>query len=160
MIFSNVARNALSGAAAAFSLSAVALAAASTRGSLCSSASPRTNQRWRKLAVSASKQCGRSDITEVQDIQKFYFFTDRLDRFDLGIMACLSEETASLREAVSEFKGGNIVLFIGPEGDFTPEEIEMARNAHCKLVSLGSLVLRSDTAAVAALSILKNELSR
>jgi 16S rRNA (uracil1498-N3)-methyltransferase len=47
---------------------------------------------------------------------------------------------------------------IGPEGDFTPAELAAAESAGCRALSLGSLVLRADTAAVYALSVLHHEL--
>ena len=117
-------------------------------------------ERWRNIAISAAKQCGRSDVPEVCDIRKFYFAVDGIDQYDLSMLACLSQETTSIRDVISDFKGGKIILFIGPEGDFTSEEIEMAKNANCKLVSLGPLVLKADTAPIAALSMLQYEFSK
>ena len=49
----------------------------------------------------------------------------------------------------------SILVMIGPEGDFTPEEVDLARNAGFVPVSLGSLVLRVDTAAVAVAAYIK-----
>ena len=116
--------------------------------------------RWKRIAVAAAKQCGRRDVTEIEPIQKFYNVIDRTSEFDLTIMACLAENTWSLKKALAEFNAGKILLFIGPEGDFTPEEIKMAEDeSACKFVSLGKRVLKSDTAAIFALSVLNHELS-
>ncbi|MBL7158589.1 MAG: 16S rRNA (uracil(1498)-N(3))-methyltransferase [Candidatus Omnitrophica bacterium] len=116
--------------------------------------------RWQKVATAAAKQCGRQDIPEVAGLKKFYFALDKVPDYDMGLLACLSEETETIREAISRFEGGKIILFIGPEGDFTPDEITMAKNAKCRLITLGRLVLKSDTAAISALSVLNHELSR
>ena len=116
--------------------------------------------RWQRIATSAAKQCGRPDIPEVMNVKKFYFALDKISDYDVGLLACLSEGTEKMRDALSRFKSGKIILFIGPEGDFTPLEITMARNAKCRPITLGRLVLKSDTAAISALSILNYELSR
>ena len=116
--------------------------------------------RWQKIAKEAAKQCGRADVPEVKNIQKFYNATDEINNFDLALMACLSDTTIGLKQAISDFETGNIIVFIGPEGDFTPEEITMARDTSCKFVSLGNRVLKSDTAGLFVLSVLNYELSR
>lgn len=115
--------------------------------------------RWRKLAREAAKQCGRTDIPQIKDIQKFYNIIDKVNNFDLALMACLSEDAAAFKEAVSDFETGNIIVFIGPEGGFTPEEIIMARDTSCKFISLGNRVLKSDTAGLYILSVLNHEFS-
>lgn len=116
--------------------------------------------RWQKIARETAKQCGRTDIPEIKAPAKFYNAVDTVNEFDLALVACLSEDTISLKSAISDFKAGKIIVFIGPEGDFTPEEIEIARNTNCKLVSFGPRVLKSDTAGLFALSILNYEFSR
>ena len=115
--------------------------------------------RWKKIAQESAKQCGRTDVPEIKDIQKFYNIIDSVNNFDLAIVACLSEDNTSLKEAISDFRTGKIIVFIGPEGDFTPDEIEMAKNTNCKFVSLGKRVLKSDTAGLFLLSVLNYEFS-
>jgi 16S rRNA (uracil1498-N3)-methyltransferase len=116
--------------------------------------------RWNKIAVAAAKQCGRRDVPEIKDVRKFYNVIDDIDKFDLALMAHLSEDTTPFKEAITEFTTGKIIIFIGPEGDFTPDEILMAKNTSCKFISLGNRVLKSDTAGVFALSVLNYEFSR
>ena len=116
-------------------------------------------ERWQKIAFEASKQCGRTDVPKINTIQRFYNAIDNISDYDLSFMACLSGNTIPLREAISEFKTGRIIVFIGPEGDFTPEEIQMAKDANCKFVSLGNRVLKSDTAGLYVLSALNYEFS-
>lgn len=117
-------------------------------------------QRWKKIAREAAKQCGRPDVPEIENVQKFYNTVDIVNNFDLAFMPCLSEDVIPLKEAVKGFETGKIIVFIGPEGDFTPEEIKMAKDTSCKLVSLGNRVLKSDTAGLLVLSVLNYEFSR
>ena len=116
--------------------------------------------RWKKIAVQAAKQCGRADVPEINYPQKFYNLIGAISDFDLALMACLSDNTQSLKEAISDFDAGKIIVFIGPEGDFTLDETKMAENISCKFVSLGQRVLKSDTAGLYVLSVLNHEFSR
>ena len=116
--------------------------------------------RWKKIASEAAKQCGRASIPEVGDVEKFYNVIDTIDKYDLSLMACLSYGTIPLKEAISDFETGKIIIFIGPEGDFTPDEIKMAENTSSRLISLGGRVLKSDTAGLYLLSVLNYEFSK
>jgi len=116
--------------------------------------------RWKKISLEASKQCGRRDVPEIKNIQKFYNAIETINNFDLAVIATLSENTVSLREAVSRFERGKVIVFVGPEGDFTPDEIAMVKDTSAKLVSLGPRVLKSDTAGLYLLSVLNYEFSR
>jgi 16S rRNA (uracil1498-N3)-methyltransferase len=70
------------------------------------------------------------------------------------IAHCLPEQKKSLSEAIDRSRPAQIVL-IGPEGDFTPEEIEFALKYHFIPVSLGNTRLRTETAGVVAATVLK-----
>lgn len=112
-------------------------------------------KRWCKIAVEAAKQCGRSDLPEIKETLRFGGLLEDFRRYDGVIMPCLTEKAVALKDAVSKLKDSRkILLMIGPEGDFTPAEIAKAEENGAVLVSLGGLVLRSDTAAVAALAVL------
>jgi len=116
-------------------------------------------RRWRRIAKEAAKQCGRTDIPEVKSAQKFYNVIDNVNDYDLCLVACLAEDRISIKDALSDFRTGKIIVFIGPEGDFTPDEITMAKDINCKFISLGKRVLKSDTAGIFVLSVLNYELS-
>jgi 16S rRNA (uracil1498-N3)-methyltransferase len=65
-------------------------------------------------------------------------------------------EKALLRDAIADLEtAGSIGICIGPEGDFTPDEVAFAAKQGARLVSLGRLVLRAETAAVAVLATLQ-----
>jgi 16S rRNA (uracil1498-N3)-methyltransferase len=81
----------------------------------------------------------------------------RAGEYDLRLFACLADKTIPLRDSLSGFGSGRVIVFIGPEGDFTPEEISLAEKSDCRMVSLGKRVLKSDTAGLFVLSVLGYE---
>jgi len=118
--------------------------------------------RWQKIAQEAAKQSRRNFIPQVGPVldfpQALKEFSERRSR--MGIIAWEMEEKDRLREALRSSVGCGIshlplAIFIGPEGGFTPEEVEKARRVGVFPVSLGSRVLRTETAglvvAIAAL---------
>ena len=112
---------------------------------------------WRKKAIEASKQCGRRSVPDISEIRAYKDLLGSIDQYDLVLMACLAEGTVFLKKALTGFEAGRILVFIGPEGDFTPEEMRMADKDNCKFVSLGRRVLRSDTAGLFVLAALNYE---
>lgn len=111
--------------------------------------------RWHKIVIEAAKQCGRNDLPDISQVQPFDDLLKKFRQYDGVIMPCLSEKTIPLKSALSRIKSPKkLLLLIGPEGDFTPGEIERAEENGALLVSLGEIVLKSDTAAIAALAML------
>jgi 16S rRNA (uracil1498-N3)-methyltransferase len=111
--------------------------------------------RWQKIAIEASKQCGRAELPEIRDIEYFADILGRIDRYDLTIMPCLSEKAARLKSALMNTNTPKkLLVIIGPEGGFSEKEIDGAAQKGVCLITLGNLVLRSDTAAITTLSIL------
>lgn len=112
-------------------------------------------ERWEKIALSAAQQSQRHNLPAVEQIKDIKEVLSEAKEHDLKLIPTLTGERKSLKEvfAGSEFK--NILIFIGPEGDFSPEEVELAKRAGCIPVSLGDLVLRVETAAVAVASFIK-----
>lgn len=115
-------------------------------------------ERWRKIALIAAKQCGRSTIPEVSGITGFEGSLKALNDPEIKIMPCLYDDTKALKEVLRGRKFGSAAVFIGPEGDFTKREVEEAKAIGAIPVSLGNEVLRSETAAICALSVLNYEL--
>ena len=86
--------------------------------------------------------------------------------YDLLLIASLQKESKHFKEILSEYLGANdqiepssVLMLIGPEGDFTPSEINLSMNFGFAPMTLGPIVLRSETAALFSLSILSYELS-
>lgn len=116
-------------------------------------------QRWRKIVLEASKQCGRSDVPIVEDLDALASVLKRKVA-DISLIAALDDSAVRLKDALSGMAAGSIAIAIGPEGDFTPAEVEAARASEYSLVSLGKRVLKSDTAGLYVLSVLNYELTR
>ena len=121
--------------------------------------------RWQKIAREAAKQCGRTTIPQVQGLSPWPTVLSALSDFDLKLLfslvslVSLGKQTQRLKDVLRAYnKAKKIILLIGPEGDFTPEEVRGALNAGCIAVSLGKNILKSDTAAISALAMINYEL--
>jgi 16S rRNA (uracil1498-N3)-methyltransferase len=120
--------------------------------------------RWRDIALDACKQCGNNWLPEIQPSQKARDFLTSLPKYDLRLIASLQPDSKPLKSILSNApsirhsSSPSVLLLIGPEGDFTPAELGLAKSAGCLPLSLGPLVLRAETAAIYALSILHHEL--
>ncbi len=112
-------------------------------------------ERWRKKALSASQQSQRHKIPVIEPFKDIKEVLANSAGFDLKLIPTLLGERKSLKEALSGRKPDNVLVFIGPEGDFTGEEVNLAIKAGFIPVSLGELVLRVDTAAIAVASFLR-----
>jgi len=116
--------------------------------------------RWRKIAIEASRQCGRGNVPEVSEILSFDEMLDIPDRRALRIILWEAEPKLGIREILTDEKHAGVDSFfivIGPEGGFSWEEIEKARQRGFISASLGRLILRTETAPLAILSILQYE---
>lgn len=112
-------------------------------------------ERWRSIAVEASKQCGRTFITEIDNVLLFSELIDSASAYGLRLLASPREEAIALNRAVQgNPEPGDILCAIGPEGGFSDKEIELATSAGFTQVSLGPSVLRVETGAIAIVSML------
>ncbi len=109
-------------------------------------------RRFRTVAVAAAKQCGRRRLPEIDPPSSFKDFLAGLRPGDLNLIPCLTDPRRPLACVLREEyrPSRRVTILIGPEGDFTPSEREHAAARGCRPVSLGPLVLRVETAAVAA----------
>jgi 16S rRNA (uracil1498-N3)-methyltransferase len=87
------------------------------------------------------------------------FFSRRLD-YDLMLIASLQSDSRHMKQLLQEHSGGTsrVLILVGPEGDFTPAEISLAKSHGCQPVTLGPIILRTETAAIYCLSVLSHEL--
>ena len=113
------------------------------------------HKRWQRIAQEASKQCKRIRFPLIDPVREFKDVLSEISRYDLAIIPNLEKGNKAIANAVNAFKGKSILFFIGPEGDFTPDEIASAREKGCVGVSLGDLVLKVDTAAIAVTAFLR-----
>lgn len=121
--------------------------------------------KWRTTAIEAAKQCGNPWVPEIAPVTPFADFLAAAQDHDLRLVASLHAGATSLKQALAHHRHkhghspARAVWLVGPEGDFAPAEMTAAVMAGFAPVTLGPLVLRSDTAALFALSILRHELS-
>ncbi len=112
-------------------------------------------KRWEKIALCASQQSQRSDLAIIEPIKNIREVLSASEVFDLKLIPALIGRRRALKEIFAQFNPRNILVLIGPEGDFTPQEVDLAKEAGCIPVSLGELVLRVETAAVAVASFIR-----
>jgi 16S rRNA (uracil1498-N3)-methyltransferase len=117
-------------------------------------------ERWQKIAVEASRRCGRADVPSVaQDIKPF---DEALKIEEQGLKIIFWEEETALRikEVLRDnthAEISNFSIVVGPEGGFTADEVRKAEHLGYLSVSLGPLVLKVETAAVSILTIMQYE---
>jgi 16S rRNA (uracil1498-N3)-methyltransferase len=109
--------------------------------------------RWRRIAITACKQSGRSVVPQIDGVVKFDDLLGRVDDYDLAVVAATRTDAAPLVKVVGGARK-NVLCLIGPEGGFTDEEEQAAISAGCRPVSLGRPILRAETAAAAALAVI------
>lgn len=124
----------------------------------------RKRERWQTSALEAAKQCGNPWLPEIAPIADMTAFLGHAPTHDLGLIASLQPEARSLKVVLEKHREHHgrmperTIILIGPEGDFSPDELSAAKAAGFQAVTLGPLVLRCETAAVAAIAILRHEL--
>ncbi len=106
--------------------------------------------RWRRICVESCKQSGRTVIPEVREPVKFPELVRDLKDWQLAVIPWEVHKGESLKDVIKDTSITEVIVFIGPEGGFSHEEAELAKSAGVVPVSLGSRILRTDTAAVAA----------
>ncbi len=114
-------------------------------------------EKWRHVAVEAIKQCGQRWLPQVDAPVTLPDLLARGESFDLSLVGSLRDDARHPREYFKK-RPTSVRVWIGPEGDFTDAELAAIRNAGGLPISLGPLVLRSDTAALYALSVVSYEL--
>jgi 16S rRNA (uracil1498-N3)-methyltransferase len=115
--------------------------------------------RWQKIAKEASKQCGRSVVPKVNIIQTLDDFLLICSQYQLKILPWEGETQNKLKKELQKHEIQNsIVVLIGPEGGFSAEEVGKAKKYGFITVSLGKLILRTETAGPSVISNIMYEL--
>lgn len=112
-------------------------------------------ERWQKVAESAAKQSKRTAIPQVQDVVTYKEMISAAKDLDLLLVPYeCAEGMLATKTALREIKSGmNVGVVIGPEGGFEQTEIDLAREAGGKIISLGSRILRTETAAITTIAM-------
>lgn len=117
-------------------------------------------KRWRNIAQSAARQSQRNNIPFIEPVTSVTDVISQSQGCDLKLIPHLSGARKLIKDVLTAAKPKDIIVLIGPEGDFTPEEVDLALKAGFIPVSLGDTVLRVATAAVAVASYLKFTLGK
>lgn len=113
------------------------------------------NQRWQAIAEAAAKQSKRNSVPKVCDILSYREMLKTAENLDLLLVPyeCADGMNAT-KQALKEIKSGmSVGIIIGPEGGFDQKEIEAAIQSGGKIISLGSRILRTETAAITAIAM-------
>ncbi len=121
-------------------------------------AGPAKIARWQHIIQEAAEQCDRSRLPELQPIRPLAQVLNDIPEGTFSLMLWEEEHALSLRDALNTYHAATttssttIVLFIGPEGGLTAEEVALARQRGVQSVTLGQRTLRAETAALAAVA--------
>lgn len=119
--------------------------------------------KWQHIAIEATKQSGNPWLPKVETPLTPADFLARGEKFDLPLVACLEAGSRHPRAWFDLFRHehgrtpATVAVWIGPEGDFTPEEYRAIQASGARPMTLGQLVLRVETAATCALSVVNYE---
>lgn len=117
-------------------------------------------ERYNAIAASAAKQSGRGVIPKVMPFMSFKEALSYAQSLDMNIIPYENAEDMEYsRSVIRDIKGKKTLgVFIGPEGGFAQEEVDAAVSMGAKCISLGGRILRTETAGLAALSIIMFEI--
>jgi 16S rRNA (uracil1498-N3)-methyltransferase len=146
----------------------------------------RKQAKWQQVAIEAAKQSGQNWLPQVRVPRKFKDFVSSsvgagvsppnsseparppLDRnassFELRLIGSLQSDAQHLKKILTDYqtehqqRPASVLILIGPEGDFTEAELALAKSHSCLPITLGSITLRVETAAIYCLSVLSYEL--
>jgi 16S rRNA (uracil1498-N3)-methyltransferase len=120
--------------------------------------------KWQAAAIEAAKQCGQNWLPHIHIPQTMKQFFGELPPFDLQLIGSLQPGALYLKKILADLaaegrpRPATVLMLIGPEGDFTPAELALARSHGCHPITLGPIILRVETAAFYCLSVLSYEL--
>jgi len=113
-------------------------------------------KRLEAVAVNASKQAKRTKVPKIHDMVSLSQVLKNLDPHGVHLFPSLHHHPKHIAEELLKIDGQKpVTVFIGPEGDFTADEVELAVKHGCVPVSLGDTVLKVETAAIATVALVK-----
>jgi 16S rRNA (uracil1498-N3)-methyltransferase len=144
--------------------------------------------KWQQVAIEAAKQCGQNWLPRVHlpKTPRDFFLAGEAGVSsaqhsrtqptsisagppqsrgrDLRLIGSLQSDAVHLKTVLADYehehhiRPASVLMCIGPEGDFTPAELNLARSNGCRPITLGPIILRVETAAIYCLSVLSYEL--
>lgn len=121
--------------------------------------------KWQRIAIEAIKQSANPWLPKIESPVRLNDFVSRDEEFDLKLVAALVPNAMHPRKSITQFinqrgrQPANLCVWIGPEGDFAPDELDAIIASGALPITLGPRVLRAETAAIFCLAILHNELT-
>jgi 16S rRNA (uracil1498-N3)-methyltransferase len=121
-------------------------------------------EKWQQIVIEGAKQCGQNWLPQVQTPRKLKDFFSYPGNFDLRLIGSLQPDAIHLKKILADYaeqhreRPRNVLMMVGPEGDFTPAELALAKTHGCLPITLGPIILRVETAAIYCLSVLSYEL--
>ena len=120
-------------------------------------------ERWQKISEVAAKQSGRDIIPVINKINTIEDICKKINEYDIIIVPYEKAENTDLKDAIEKVKKSNkmdvsIGIVIGPEGGFEESEIEKLKSSGAVIVTLGKRILRTETVALAMVSVIMYEL--
>lgn len=113
--------------------------------------SPKKQDRWERIIREAAEQSHRGRLPELKAPSAFtdcVLVAQEANGLNLLAWEAADPATQPMPQALKSYSGGAIGLFVGPEGGFSTAEVDLARSNGCQVVSLGSRILRMETAAL------------
>lgn len=108
--------------------------------------------RWQKIAASAAEQSRRGVIPQVRAVSSYAEALKQAAQTDLPVLFYENEHARTFRAAMEAKPFATAALITGPEGGFEPAEVTQAEQAGIRICTLGSRILRCETAPLCALS--------
>lgn len=110
-------------------------------------------ERYNKIAVEAAKQCGRATVPIVEFAENSKDVSQRIGNHDIFLFA-YEKESVNIKKCLAQKDFNDIAVVIGPEGGFEEDEARMFIEGGAVSCSLGNLILRAETAGIAACSMI------
>jgi len=120
--------------------------------------------KWAEIASEACKQCGQNHLPGVSLPLAPKAFFESGEKSELLVIASLQPDARPLKAVLADFRESHgrlpksATVLVGPEGDFTPAELSLAKSHGYLPITLGPIILRTETAAIYCLSVLGHEL--
>jgi 16S rRNA (uracil1498-N3)-methyltransferase len=114
-------------------------------------------RRWQRIAVSSAKQCGRAVVPEVHEAAVFDAVIEHVTNAVMLVEPAAAANTMTLRD-LERPVGAELTLVVGPEGGWTDEEVQHARQSGAMLMTLGAQTLRADAVPIVALTAVRVQL--
>jgi 16S rRNA (uracil1498-N3)-methyltransferase len=117
-------------------------------------------ERWRRIAIASMKQSLRTILAEIENITPFENLLSRFKNYDLTLIASMEKDSKSIRDCEElKRKTRKILLIVGPEAGFAPDELAKAKLQGAIPITLGARRLRAETAGMVFLSLILYQLN-